>query len=82
MPGEPSIITISSVTRLSLNPFLTSDTNIPDVPLPILSSAVEKTASDLYNMSSPATSLFIVMAFTGQTYSQRLQPSHAKGFTL
>ncbi len=47
MPGEPSIIAISVSGAFSFMRFLTSVTSRPDVPLPILSCAVEKTLSSL-----------------------------------
>src|SRR5690554_1574991 len=79
IPGEPSIMANSTSAAADFICFFTSVTNIPEVPLPIFSCAVENTFSpSVYNSSSPATAGFKVTAPTGQTSSQTPQPSQAK----
>jgi hypothetical protein len=78
IPGEPSIIARSAATLLSLICLFTSVTSRPELPLPILSRAVEKTVSlSLYNINSPAGAGFMDIAPCGQKNSHRLHPSQA-----
>src|SRR5690554_8210730 len=80
IPGDPSIIANSTSADADFICFFTSVTNIPEVPLPIFSCAVENTfSSSVYNNSSPATTGFKVTAPTGQTSLQTPQPSQEIG---
>ena len=47
IPGDPSIIAKGAAGAADFICFFTSVTNIPEVPLPILSCAVENTASSV-----------------------------------
>jgi hypothetical protein len=78
IPGDPSMMADFLWTAASFIAFFTSATSMPDMPLPILSCAVEKIlSSSLYNINSPYTVGTNVTAPTGQTKSQTAQPSQA-----